>query len=554
MRTDVHPIGEPGSTGCPSAALRDEAERRHDIAAAALCLAVLAISLIVGHFHRVGGFGVETDFYGAFAIQAKNLLEGRPYTYPHHPPGYPVLLAATSLLTGDLFVAGKIISAVAATVLAYISYLLLKTLFSPRLALGTTVLLLPATFRFSFVAASDVVGAALALLPVWAILRRPVLSTRACLLGGVFAGMAYLVRYDAIFVMIGLGFSILVINLDREPLRPRVVKVSVFAVGALLIASPWLITNWRVNGNPFASTGYLLVATHFYMPDLDDRLAAAVKEPDPAAAVARLKVAAEFHSLLDVVLHDPPGFFWNYVKGLFSNAWQFAKFGLRFPAYTVAPFGLVLLLRGLSRRRLTYLVVCLLAYLAVSLLQFTPRYYLFLLPLGFLSVATGLIEALPILLRRRRLERPVGWLLLLIVAASLTGAAFHLSSEAITSEPRYLLEIADFLKHHSVPGEVIVARKPHLAYLSGLVNTFPFVHTAGAYLREARARGARYVVYSAPEAERWPGLKSLGDPGAAPAGLKLVYDHPASQTLIYEVEGYRGKTADGGSAITGRGE
>jgi 4-amino-4-deoxy-L-arabinose transferase-like glycosyltransferase len=514
---------------------RDDETLRHDIAAGVLCAAVLGLALLVGHLHRIGGFGVETDFYGAYAVQARNLLEGRPYTYPHQPPGYPLLLAGASVLFGDLFVAAKVLSAVAAAAFGWITYLLFKALFGSRIALASTMLLLPATFGASFLAASDLLGALFKLLPFWVLLRRSSLTPKAGLLAGVLAGIAYLVRYNAIVIGIGLSLSLLMIGLHREPLRNRMVQATLFACGAILITAPWLIVNWRTNGSPFASTGYLLVATHFYMPDQSDRLSAAVKEPVPAEAVGRLDVAKQFHSFTDVVAHDPAGFLEKYLGGLFSNAWRLGTEGLGFPASLVAPMGLVLLLRDRSRRRVIYLLVCLVGYLSLGLVAFHLRFYYFLFPLGFLSVAYLLVGWLPATRRIRAAGVPVGWVLVLVSAASLAASAYRQTSNAIASEPRYLIEIGDFLRQRSSPGEIVIARKPHLAYLAGLINTFPFVRGADDYLAEARRRRARYLVYSGYEAQQWPGLKSLRDPRAAPAGLTLIYVHPQSETLIYEV-------------------
>ena len=138
--------------------------QRHDIAAIILCFGVLILGLTIGYFHQVGGFGVETDFYGAYAPQAENIMAGRPYTYQHNPPGYSLLLAAASFLTDDLFVAGKIISAFATALFGWITYILFKALFDSRIALVSAMLSLLALIPHSFVAATDMIGALMMLL------------------------------------------------------------------------------------------------------------------------------------------------------------------------------------------------------------------------------------------------------------------------------------------------------------------------------------------------------------------------------------------------------
>ena len=226
----------------------------YDVIVIAFCAAILILALGVGSFRQVGNFDVENDFYRAYAVQAENILAGRPYTYGHLAPGYAVLLAGVSLLTGDLFVAGKIVTAFATALFGLVTYGLLKALFDPRIALASTILTLLALLPHSFLAATDMVGALLMLLPLRILLGRGVISLRRCLVAGVCSGMAYLVRYHAVFVIIGIGFSLLFSNLDRERLPPRLAKLGLFFCGMLLAISPWLIINWMTNGSAFAST------------------------------------------------------------------------------------------------------------------------------------------------------------------------------------------------------------------------------------------------------------------------------------------------------------
>lgn len=130
---------------------------------------ILALGL--GTQHQVGTFGVETDFYGAYEVQARNLLEGIAYTDQHNPPGYSILLAAVTIILGDAFTAAKFISAIAVSGFAGCTYQLIKVLYSPQIALGTTLLLLIALIPYSFIAATDTVGALTIALPLLILLN-----------------------------------------------------------------------------------------------------------------------------------------------------------------------------------------------------------------------------------------------------------------------------------------------------------------------------------------------------------------------------------------------
>jgi len=494
------------------------------------CIAFLILALLVGHFRELGNFGVETDFYGAYAEQAENTVAGRPYTYQHNPPGYVILLAAVSFLTGDLFVAGKIITAVAAALFGWIIYSLFKALFDNRIALASTILSLLALFPYSFLVATDILGALLMMLPLWIILRQPVLTLKTCFLGGILAGIAYLVRYNAVFVIIGIGISFLFINLNQETVQKRIAMVGLFVCGTLLITFPWLIVNWQTNGSPFASTAYLQIAAHFY---------------HPAGDVFVMKDAFDFNSLLDVILYDPLTFLRKYLSSILNqNIYRLTTTGLRFPAYLFAGAGFLFLFSDLSRRKLTFLLVCFFGYLSLGLVGFYLRYYFFLFPLLFLLVTYFLFH--PQIFMKLGylpyLRTPISWLVIAILSLFLARNAYLRTRSTLAAEPRHVFQIADFLRARSLPNDIIIALKGHYAYYAGLEKSFPVeqsphdcTETAEDYIANALKIGARYIVYSDYEASCWSGLKCLSNPDATPNSLRLIYRHEPSKTLIYEV-------------------
>lgn len=500
---------------------------RFDITALVFCFGTLILALVIGHFHVVGFFGVETDFYGAYAKQAENIIAGRPYTFRHNPPGYMLLLAAVSFFTGDLFVAGKIISAISTALFGWVIYLLFSALFGKRIALATVILSLFSLFPYSFLAATDILGALLIILPIWIILRKTVPTLTTSFLVGILSGLSYLVRYNALFVIIGIAFSLLFINLNRERLQRRLAMVGIFVCGILIITLPWLIINWQTNGSPFASTAYLQIAAHFYHPRGDTH------------GTSLREVSSEFKSLSQVVLHNPALVIRKYLKDvLFHNIKLLASKGLGFPAYLFAGAGFILLLRDLSRKRLSFLLINLLGFLLLGLVGFYLRYYFFLFPFLFLTVAYFLFHQ-NIFTNLGRLPFSgisVSWFIMVIIAFFLCIGSYKMVKSQIAKEPRYLLQIAHFLKNRSSPDDIIIVRKPHLAYLSGLKSCFPLAETTNQYLKRAREERARYLVYSDLEAAYWPGLKSFADPRVVPKSFKLIYQHKQSNTLIYEID------------------
>lgn len=504
-----------------------------------LCIATCLLALVIGYFREVGAFGVESDFYEVYAVQAENILAGRAYTYQHNPPGYCLLLATVTFLIGNTFVAGKIIGAFATGFFGWISYLLLKNLFGYRLAFISTILVSLTLIPSSFLAATDIVSAAVITLSLYLFLRPTFLSLYGYFWMGLAAGIAYLMRGNAIFISVGIAFCIIFVNLERTPWQKRLFQATIFTFGVLLITFPWFIYSWKVNGNAFASTAYLQVAAHFFHPQ-DDEFITNVQE-----------MRSHFNSFSEVLLYNPPKLISRYLQDVvFLNIPKLFLpksliDSLNFPAYQFVlgiPLffvltGLFFLLRdihkqrdGLAQKRKIFLLVSFLGYLILGLVGFHRRYYLFLFPLIFTLIVYPFVSA------KFPAYKVINWLLIIHLVFVLSVAAYIETNLILTFEPKYLLEIADFLKTQSFANEIIIIRKPHLAYLSNLKAEFPLASTAKEYLDEAKQINASYIAYSDYEASLWQGLESLSNPKILPDQFKLIYTHSLTNTLIYKIK------------------
>lgn len=505
-----------------------------------LCIAACLLALVIGSFREVGAFGVESDFYEVYAVQAENILAGRAYTYQHNPPGYCLLLATVTFLIGNTFVAGKVISALSAGFFGWISYLLLKTLFSYRLAFISTIFLLLTVIPSSFLAATDVVSAAVITLPLYLFLRPTSLSLYGYFWMGLAAGIAYLMRGNAIFISIGIAFCIVFINSERTPWQKRLFQAATFIFGVLLITFPWFVYSWKVNGSAFASTAYLQVAAHFFHPQ-DDEFITNVQE-----------MRSHFNSFSEVLLYNPPKLISRYLQDVvFLNIPKLFLpksliESLNFPAYQfVLSIPLFFVLTGLfflfkdtqkkqarlAQKKTIFLLVNCLGYLLLGLVGFHRRYYLFLFPLIFTLLIYPFINV-----KSPAYKVIVSWIFIIHLIFVLGVAAYIETNLILTSEPKYLLETADFLKTHSEANEIIIIRKPHLAYLSNLKPEFPLASTAKEYLDKAKQINASYIAYSTYEASLWKGLESLSNPKTLPSQFKLIYTHPSTNTLIYKIK------------------
>jgi hypothetical protein len=126
--------------------------------------------------------------------------------------------------------------------------------------------------------------------------------------------------------------------------------------------------------------------------------------------------------------------------------------------------------------------------------------------------------------------------IVIFLALFLLRSSYNKTKDFYKSEPKYLIEAADFLRNHSSENDTIIVRKPHLAYLSNLKGIFLHENSAGKFLEKAKYLKARFIVYSDFEATLWPGLKSLGNPESLPKDFHLIYQHKPTNTLIYEIK------------------
>ncbi len=357
---------------------------------------------------------------------------------------------------------------------------------------------------------------------------------------GLAAGIAYLMRGNAIFISVGIIFCIIFINFERTSWQKRLFQAAVFIFGVLVITIPWFIYSWKVNGSAFASTAYLQVAAHFFHPQ-DDEFITNVQE-----------MRSHFNSFSEVLLYNPPKLISRYLQDvLFLNIpklflpkslikslnFPVYQFILGIPLFFVLT-GLFFLFRDiqqnqarLTQKRIIVLLLSFLGYLVLGLVGFHRRYYLFLFPLVHTLIIYPFINA-----KARTYKVIINWIFIIHLIFILGVAAYIETNLILTSEPKYLFEVADFLKTHSVANETIIVRKPHLAYLSNLKAEFPLANTAKEYLDKATQFNASYIAYSDYEASLWKGLESLKNPKALPSKFKLIYTHSSTNTLIYEIK------------------
>jgi 4-amino-4-deoxy-L-arabinose transferase-like glycosyltransferase len=171
-----------------------------------------------------------------------------------HPPAWPILGAAVSTLWGgkteaDAFLALRLLSLLSGILLIFLLYNVARKLLSDRAAALFAALwacLSALLIDYSGNGAFYMLHAALFLL--WlSIALWPPTTKRAVILGGL-SGLTYLVNYQALVL---LPATVLLLLIEERSWRAKAVR-SILSIAVFsAVASPWLIRNFLLTGDPF---------------------------------------------------------------------------------------------------------------------------------------------------------------------------------------------------------------------------------------------------------------------------------------------------------------
>lgn len=204
-----------------------------------------------------------------YIFAAREMAQGAGYSgWASHfwPPLYPLLIIWLSPLMGA-FAAGKLISVVSASLLLLIAYYLAvelsgsrKIALASQLLLATNPLFVGASFQCENHLLDSLFYVSAILLLIVSLRTG---KMRWFIAAGACAGLAGLSRYTSMsFVPAAL---VAILWLTRPcgtytlGLKRRLAACAGFVLSFLLIESPWLVANYRLNGSPIATWQYLNV-------------------------------------------------------------------------------------------------------------------------------------------------------------------------------------------------------------------------------------------------------------------------------------------------------
>ncbi len=487
---------------------------------ALMLLFLLAISI----FHKMGNFGVETDFYWSYAPDAERIIHGHNTLEPGVGPVYPLLLGVMNLVFHDYFISGKMLSIISTVLAGLFIFKLIQSLFDGRLAFFTMVLFYATVLPFSIIAGTDMFFTCLFAASIYVFFRGSEINNLNLILSGIFMGLTFLTRHNGVILPVCTGLILLFVNPDNWSWVERIKRFSLFFSVFLLVNLPWGLVQLMASGNAVRSDSYLIIASNFYGKS------GVVSSEDMRLATQK------FDSLRSVIFFNFPHFVKHYFSNIYHHFYDFLIESLKFPSFLFVGAGALLLIPKMNKKQLSLFIFPVLSFLLLCLVHYEPRYYLYLIFFFVLFVAYFIFGDH----FQSNTGNPIAanYLMPVVFVVTIMFLSVFSTKEIrrnISEEPRELLEISQILKDKILPNQSIIARKPHLGYLTHLKTVyFPESKSVSDLLNFAKKEKADYLIYGTEEFKRRPALKDLLEPEKTPAEMEAIIVWKNPKTIIYK--------------------
>jgi len=489
------------------------------------------IGLISFIFHNVGDYGIETDFFWGYVPSAKKFLSGEIPMDAFRGPLYPMILGVLSFILGDFFHAGIFIAVLSASVLVYVTFELLKKIFSPSVSFFVTVLLVinPVFIQYSYSAGTDMFFNALAALTLFFFFKHRELSYKNLILAAIFGGLSYLTRYNGIFLT-SFVFVILFVNSWNLSWVNRIKASIIFAVVFLMTISPWGFYCLREKGSFFYNENYKNIAFEVYGKGKitwDDFW---FSEGNKITSLTEV-IFKDTSLFLSTVLGNIADHFANDMEKLIG--WHLGVFVI---------LGLFLLiisnpLKDWKSQQTGYYLVNLFFFALLLVVFYSERFSLFLIPF-YLVIAVQ-----PVFIEKLRtakfLPQTLKYLLLTGLIVFTFFKSYSFNSENINSGPTELLTLRDWYEEN-VPleqrGKTLAARKAHVAYYLDMdFKLMPMADSYEEFIAKLRESNADYLYIGIAEAGLRSEFQFLIDHKSIHPGLEVVVYFKDPPSVLYRV-------------------
>lgn len=355
--------------------------------------------------------------------------------------------------------------------------------------------------------------------------ENPLLQEIVC--SAFFAALAYLTRYNGIFMLLAIPVIFLIVNPFRSSMRRRFYIVAEFLAVFFLCITPWGIYCSIEKGSFFFNKNYLNIAYEMFAKNRIgwDQF--------------WFSNSVQYTSLAQVAFSDPGLFFQTVAHNVIEHFYYDMEKLMGWHVGVFVVLGLLMFWkRRPTRKEAAFWVVGVSFFCVLLLVFYGERFSLFLIPI-YILIALHALTLLQTESFRAGIRIRLGmWITLILVIWTLSQA-LSFNRTNIDSGPKEVLAIAEWFHRNvgMVPDTtIIVARKPHISYYLGMsMSVFPNISSMEELYRSLRQSHAQYLYFGVFEASMRPQFQRLLDPLNAPGWLiPLTYtvDPPA---VLYRV-------------------
>ncbi len=496
------------------------------IAFALIFLLIMTVLALV--FHKVGGFGVETDFYWGYAPEAKAFLHGKITIDAFHGPLYPWLLALVARAIGDLFTSGVLISVFSASVTVYFVFEIMKSLFSSDVAFAATVLVAvnKSFVEYSYTAGTDMVFVALSMAGLFLLFRKPTITAVELALSALFAACAYLVRYNGLVFLVAIPLVLVVASVEIKGMKKYIAALT-WASVFIVVAAAWAIYLKLHVGSFVYDKNYQNIAYELFA------------KGKMTWDQFWFQSSHRYTSYMDVILGAPVAFAGMLARNagihLFGDVSRLNNIVVGVPALVGFVF---FALSKPGRRQAGFAAIFVLFFCVLLTVYYAERFSLLLIPLYSFAA----VFAFKAIASRLRLKRNAVVLVNVLVAGLIAisyADSFAFNSGQIDAGPKDMLLIRNwFHKEYGdkYDGSLLAARKPHLAHLLKMrLYEFPMVDSYDSLMSTLRRDSVKFLYYGDFEERFRPQFFNLFNIDTAHAGLKPLCITRTPPAVLYEL-------------------
>ena len=255
----------------------------------------------VAFFHHTIWFEQDGMWY---MYQGKEFFDGNSSNSKliGAPIGSPIIYTFLENYFGNPFEIQKSISLISGTLIVIFSYFIVKNIFGVKIALISQILIAanPKLQFLSISALNELMPIAL-IISSFYFLTKNELKNSHFIFMGILLGLSFMLRYQSIFILLGIVIFLLVRNRNIVKNSTQIViLISIF----LLVSSPMLVFNYTTYGEIIEND------TSFYFLELFQ-----FQTPEWRETIIEMKD----EGTVSLSLLDPNIFIENYFFNLFSN-------------------------------------------------------------------------------------------------------------------------------------------------------------------------------------------------------------------------------------------